>query len=145
MKKGKIINNIIIILIIIICIIVIANNFFKALRDKSYLKLEKNNRKHVEKMISYYYKPTKKIDEIAYMLGLGDWYLFLYYEDNTEQSIIINDTDGEELVEYIIKNGYNEGKVSLNKIKISFFIIVFTIIYEIIYIIINYAHKKRIM
>ena len=137
MKKSKRINNIIVIFIIIICSIVIISNFFKALENKSYLKLNEQNREYIEKMIYELYNPNKKIEKIAYMAGLGDWYLFLYYEDGTEENVLINDTDGDELIKNIVKNGYNEGTVSLNIIKISFFVIVITIIYEIIYLVIK--------
>lgn len=146
--KRKIIsklNIIIVFLIIIVCNIIIANNFIKALQYKSYLNLDNNNREYIEDRVSNYYKQVNKnIEKVAYMQGLGDWYLFLYYEDGTEENIILGDYNGEELRDYIIENGYNEGIVSWNIIKISFIIIIITIFYEIVYLSIKRYKEKNI-
>lgn len=145
--KRKIIsklNTIMVILIIIVCNIIIANNFIKALQYKSYLKLDNNNSEYIENMVSYYYKPVNKnIEKVAYMQGLGDWYLFLYYEDGTEENVILGNHSGKELRDYIVENGYNEGIVSWKKIIASFVVVGITIIYEIIYLIVQFISKKN--
>lgn len=137
------INTIIVVLIILFCTIVIKTNSKKALQCKSYLQIDSNNREYIEQIISQYYKLNGKLDKVAYMSGLGDWYLFLYYEDGTEDETFLDDVEGIELQEYIVKNGYNEGVTSWNRIKISFLIIIFTIFYEIVYLIIRNISKKK--
>lgn len=144
-KNTNKINTIIVITIIVVSIITISNNFVKALQYKSYLKIDSSNREFVEKIISENYKLKGNLVEVAYMGGLGDWYLFLYYEDGTEDQTLFGDSDMNvrPLEKYIVENGYNEGEVSWNKIKISFGAIVITIIYEITYLIIKKIKKKQ--
>ncbi len=136
------INTIIVVFIILICNIVVVTNFKKTLQWKSYLQIDSNNREYIEQMISENYKLMGKLDKVAYMGGLGDWYLYLYYEDGTEDETLLDDGECRELEEYIVKNGYNEGQASWNKIKVSLIIIIVTIFYEVLYL--SIKRKKEI-
>ena len=137
------INTIIVVFIILICIIIVVTNLKKTLQWKSYLQIDSSNRKYIEQMVSENYKLMDKLDKVAYMGGLGDWYLYLYYEDGTEDETLLDDDEGKELEEYIVKNGYNEGLASWNKIKVSFYIFIFVIIYEITYLIVRTILKRK--
>lgn len=137
------INTIIVVFIILISNIIIVTNLKKTLQWKSYLQIDSKNREYIEQMISENYKLMGKLDKVAYMGGLGDWYLYLYYEDGTEDETLLNDGEGRELEEYIVENGYNEGLASWNKIKVSFLIIIVTIFYEVLYLIIKSMLKKK--
>lgn len=136
------INKLIIVVIMIISVIAIVSNLKKVLQCKYYLKIDSSNREYIEKTISENCKLKGTLNKIAYMGGLGDWYLFMYYEDGTEDETLFSESNRnvEPLEKYIVENGYNEGKVSWNKIRISFWTIVITIIYEISYLIIR---KKK--
>lgn len=137
------INTIIVVAIILICFIIIITNFEKTIQGKIYLQIDSNNREYIEQLVSKNYKLLGKLDKVVYKGGLGDWYLYLYYENGTEDDTLLDEGIGTELREYIVKNGYNEGRASGNKIQISFFIIVVTIFYEILYIIIRRRLKKK--
>lgn len=139
------INVLVVIAIIVVSIITISNNFKKALQCKSYLQIDSSNKEYIEKIVSENYKLKGPLDKIAYMQGLGDWYLFLYYKDGTEDKTSFNDgnIDVQPLQDYIIENGYNEGNASWNKIRISFWAILIAIIYEISYLIIKKIKSKK--
>lgn len=126
-------------IVIIIGIIVISNNLTKALQHKYYLNIDSNNREYIEKIVTENYKLIGTLNGIVCMQGLGDWKLFLYYEDGKEDSITFGDSNEkvQPLHNYIMKNGYNEGEVSLNKIRIYFFATLVTIIYVVSSIIIK--------
>ena len=136
---------IIVIVVIVISINTISSNFTKALQAKYYLKVDSNNREYIEKIVTENYKLTGTLNEVAYMQGLGDWYLFLYYEDGSEgeKSFVDGNSKVEHLREYIRENGYNEGEASWTKIRISFWTIVVAIAYEIFYLRIRMRKKKR--
>lgn len=131
--------------IIVISIITISGNSTKALQAKYYLKVDSNNREYIEKIVTENYKLTGTLNEVVYMQGLGDWYLFLYYEDGTEDETTFRDGNSkvEHLREYIRENGYNEGESSWTKIRISFWTIVVAIAYEIFYLRVRMRKKKR--
>lgn len=136
-------NLIIVIAIIVISIIVIANNF--TLDGKYYLKVDSSNRQYIENMVSEKYKLKGTLNKIAYMQGLGDWYLFLYYEDGTEDYTLFGDSDSEkeEIRGYIVVNGYNEFEAKWSKVEFSFRVILVTIIYGIGYLIIRHLRRKK--
>lgn len=145
---NKIIDRlsiIIAIVIIVISIIIISRNSIKALQYKYYLKVDSNNREYIEKMVAENYKLTGTLDKVAYMGGLGDWYLFLYYKDGTEDETLFGEGNSKviPLQDYIIENGYNEGEVSWIKIKISFWTIVVVSICESIYLTLNDKEKNN--
>lgn len=145
---NKIIDRlsiIIAIVIIALSINTISRNSIKVLQYKYYLRIDSNNREYIEKIISENYKITGELDKVAYMQGLGDWYLFLYYKDGTEDETGFGDGNSKviPLQEYIIENGYNEGEVSWNKIKISFWTILIVSICESIYLIIRIIKRKN--
>lgn len=137
---------IIAIVIIVISINTISRNFIKVLQGKYYLKVDSNNSEYIEKTVAENYKLSGTLDKVAYMQELGDWSLFLYYEDGTEDKTLFGDGNSkvEHLREYIRENGYNEGEVSWNKIKISFWTIVVVSICESIYLIFRMITKKKI-
>lgn len=133
--------------IILISIITILNNFIGSIRDdKYYLKIDTSNKEYIETMVSENYKLTGTLDKVAYMQGLGDWYLLLYYKDGTEDETLFRDSNSEVgyLRDYIRENGYNESEVSYTKIKISFWTIVVVSICESIYLIFRMITKKKI-
>lgn len=138
-------NIVILIMVIVISIITISNNFKKAFQHKYYLNIDSNNKEYIQKIVSENYKLTGTLKRISCMQGLGDWYLFLYYENGTEDNTIYSDSNEkmQPLQDYIRENGYNEGKVSWNKIKISFWTTFVTIIYEISYLIIKKIRRKQ--
>lgn len=143
MSKGlKKIDTILIIAIIIVCIVVMLNNFVKALQNKYYLKINSWNRPYVENLISKNNRLKGKLNKVAYKQGLGDWDLFLYYKNGTEEQMKFGDSDknAQFLRKYIVENGYNDGKASLIKVAISFLTIVVAIIYEVSYV---FVTKKR--
>lgn len=142
-KISDIANLIIVIVIIVISIIVILNNF--TLDGKYYLKVDSSNREYIEKMVSEKCELTGTLNKIAYMQGLGDWYLFLYYEDGTEDNILFDDgdSDQEKIRTYIETNGYNEYEAKYNKIKFSFRVILIAIIYGVGYLIIKAVKRRK--
>ena len=136
---------ILVIAIIVISIITISRNSIKALQYKYYLKIDSNNREYIEKMVADNYRLTGTPAKVAYMQGLGDWDLFLYYKDGSEDKTTFGDSNKEmgPLQEYIRENGYNEGDVSWNKIKFSFWTIIVVSICESIYLIIRMLVRKK--
>lgn len=132
----------IVIAVIVISILTISNNFVKALQHKYYLDIDSNNRDYIEQIISENYKLIGRLNRIGCMQELGEWCLFLNYEHGIEDNAIFRDSDEkvQPLHNYIIENGYNEGEVSLNKIKLSFCAILGAIIYEVSYL--NIKKKK---
>lgn len=139
------INLIVIIFIIVISIITIFNNFKKVLQSKYYLEIDSNNRTYVEELISENYELKGNLNKVAYKQGLGDWYLFLYYEDGTEDKTIFGDSDIkiQPLQKYIVENGYDESIEYMVKIRISYWAIFLSIIYEICYLVIKKIKMKK--
>ncbi len=138
-------NIVVATIIIVIGIIVISNNFTKVLQHKYYLNIDSNNREYIEKIVTENYKLIGTLNEIVCMQGLGDWKLFLYYENGKEDSTTFGDSDEkvQPLHNYIMENGYNESEVSLNKIKIYFFATLTTGIYRVSFIIIKKYKLKN--
>ena len=146
MKKNAfvfIINNIIVISVIIICCIVILNNVIKSLQGKEYVIVDEKNKKYIEKIISQYQEVKGNLVRIEYMQELGDWSLWLYYDNEKIYRTSFGDSQAYEIKQYIRDNGHNEGKESWNKIKIFTAIIIIMIIYELIYICIRCANKQK--
>lgn len=137
---------IIVIVIIVMSITTISRNSIKVLQGKYYLKVDSNNREYIEKTVSENYKLSGTLDKVAYMQELGDWSLFLYYEGGKEDKTLFGDSNSkvEHLRTYIRENGYNEGEVSWNKIKVSFWTIIVVSICESMYLIFRMITKKRI-
>lgn len=106
---------IIVIIIIVMSITTISRNSIKVLQGKYYLKVDSDNREYIEKAVEENYKLSGTLDKVACMQELGDWNLFLYYEDGTEDKALFGDDNSkvEHLREYIIENGYNEGELRL--------------------------------
>lgn len=142
-RIWDIVNLIIIIVIIVISVIVIINNF--TLDFKYYLKVDSSNRQYIEKMVLEKYKLIGTLNKIAYSQGLGDWCLFLYYEDGTEDSVSFGDCDSkaEEMRGYIVANGYNEFETKWSKVYFSIRVIKITIIYGIGYLIIRSLRRRK--
>lgn len=137
---------IIVIVIIVMSITTISRNSIKVLQGKYYLKVDSSNREYIEKTVAENYKLTGTLDKVAYMQELGDWSLFLYYEDGAEDKVLFGDSNRKvgHLREYIRENGYNEGEVSWNKIKVSFWTIVLVSICESIYLMVRMMTKRKI-
>lgn len=137
---------IIVIVIIVMSITTISRNSIKVLQGKYYLKVDSNNREYIEKTVEENYKLKGNLNKVVYMQGLGDWYLFLYYEDGTKDETTFGDGNSkvEHLREYIRENGYNEGEVSWNKIKVSIWTIVVVSICVSIYLMVRMITKKKI-
>ncbi len=146
---NKVLNElstIIVINIVVLSIITISNNFEKALQNRYYLNIDLSNREYIEEIVIENNKIVMgEINKIAYQQGLGDWELLLYYENGIEDKIMFADSNRnmQSLQDYIIQNGYNEGKISSNKIKISLVAILVAIIYEISYLIIMKIKRKQ--
>ncbi len=135
-------STIIVINIIVISIITISNNLVKALQNRYYINIDSSNREYIEEIIIENNKIVMgQIYKISYQQGLGDWELILYYENGIEDKIMFNDSDKnmQFLQDYIIQNGYNEGKTSSNKVKIS----LGAIIYKVSYLVIKEVKKTK--
>lgn len=146
---NKVLNElstIIVINIVVLSIITISNNFEKALQNRYYLNIDLSNREYIEEIVIENNKIVMgEINKIAYQQGLGDWELLLYYENGIEDKIMFaySNRNMQSLQDYIIQNGYNEGKTSSNKIKISLVAILLAIIYEVSYLIIKKIKRKQ--
>lgn len=136
---------IIVIVIIVMSITTISRNSIKVLQGKYCLKVDSNNREYIEKTVAENYKLTGALDKITYMQELGDWDLFLYYKDGTEDKALFGDSNSKvgDLRDYIRENGYNESGVSSNKIKVSFWTIIVVSICESIYLMVRMTTKKK--
>lgn len=51
--------------------------------------------------------------QIGYKQGLGDWYLYIYYDDGSSEWGLLNDSMGAELRTYIRDNGQLGGMKGL--------------------------------
>lgn len=147
MKKFfDLLSIIIVIGVIIISCNVISNNFTTFMQNKYFLDINSENKEYIETMISENYKLSGTLEKVAYMQGLGDWYLFLYYDNGLEDDTLFGDSNREvqPLRDYIIQNGNNnDAFISKIKIDISIICILISIVYSIIYIIIKIKIRNK--
>lgn len=135
--------NIIIIIIVIISVISIPYNFIRWLRYSYYLKVDENNINEINALLKEEDKLPETVEKIGYMRGLGDWYLIIKYKSGFQDEIIYGEDSNTELREYIIQNGYSEGKLAGNEMAIALIIIVISAIYGSIELII-FIQKRKI-
>ena len=109
---------------LLICFVL---SFLYGLRGDVYLKIDDKNRSLVSDMCETEDIPLNgKLIQIGCKQGLGDWYLYLYYDDDSSERRILEDTIGFELRMYIRENGQIEGTkgVIVNSlVKVSAFIV----------------------
>ena len=92
---------------LLICFVL---SFLYGLRGDVYLKIDDKNRNLVSDMCETEDIPLNgKLIQIGCKQGLGDWYLYLYYDDDSSERRILEDTIGFELRMYIRENGQIEG------------------------------------
>ena len=91
MKKR--IKIFIITIIVIICLISIPFNFINLLKNVYYINIDEDDAKLVNSLINDNNLIEKPIKKIGYMAGLGDWYLFIEYEDGEKREILYDDND----------------------------------------------------
>lgn len=135
--------NIIIIIIVIISVISIPYNFIRWLRYNYYLKVDENNINEINALLKEEDKLPETVKKIGYKRGLGDWYLIIKYKSGFQDEIIYAEDSNTELREYIIQNGYSEGKLAGNEMAIALIIIVISAIYGSIELII-FIRKRKI-
>lgn len=140
MKKR--IKIFIITIIVIICLISIPFNFINLLKNVYYINIDEDDAKLVNSLINDNNLIEKPIKKIGYMAGLGEWYLFIEYEDGDKREILYDDNDNLDLKRYIIDNGYNNGKIAKIELILATIITIGCGIYGIIEIVI-YINKKR--
>lgn len=123
--------------IFISIILILAYSFFSR---KIYLTVTDKNRTTIMNMLekndivnSSEITINNDIVRIGKMQGLGDWYLYIKYNNGKEESIILDDRDSEDLYEYIGSNGSLGGTLGILT-KISITISIFAIIFIPIYV-----------
>lgn len=107
----------------IILLISIVLSFLYGLKGDVFLKIDNENRDIIIELCELQDISLKGgLVQIGCKQGLGDWYLYLCYEDGGLESEIINDTIGAELRTYIRENGQvggTKGMVVGTLIKLS--------------------------
>lgn len=140
MKKVNKYFNIFFILslicIFISIILILAYLFFSG---KIYLAITDKNRDTIMNMLekngivnSSEITINNDIVRIGKRQGLGDWYLYIKYNNGEEKSIILDDRDSEDLYKYIGSNGRYGGTLGILteiSITISIIAIIFIPIY----------------
>ncbi len=126
MKAKKVYT---IVVILMISCFFIVNNFGRALRNRQYLEIDNSNRKQVEELIGEKYLRRGNLVKIGEQQMLGDWTLYLSYDNSTEDDILFKDGEKMELRDYIKENGYADGMISGIIICISLIAILGVIIY----------------
>ncbi len=90
---------------------------YSSLFGKMYLAVNNKNRDTIIKMLEESEEISKSseiiinddIVRIGKMQGLGDWYLYIKYNNGEEKNIILDDGELGELYEYIGSNGSTLG------------------------------------
>ncbi len=126
MKAKKVYT---IVVILMISCFFIVTNFGRALRNRQYLEIDNSNRKQVEELIGEKYLRRGNLVKIGEQQMLGDWTLYLSYDNSTEDDILFKDGEKMELRDYIKENGYADGMISGIIICISLIAILGVIIY----------------
>lgn len=85
------------------------------------LKVDDSNREYIEQylILEDISELRRKLTKIADKQGLGDWTLYLYYEDGKKEERMYNDGEQRELRDYLWKNGHDEYKSAGNKMLSS--------------------------
>lgn len=120
----------------IISIAYIPSNLIMAVQSKKGIKINSSNREMMsEKILEEYYVKNYRlkgtIEKIEYMQQIGDWALYIYYTDATEEILRFNDGDGYSIRTYIEQNGYDKGKIAFRSLGITILLISFAICYAI--------------
>lgn len=102
-------------------------SFLYGLKGDVYLKIDDKNRNLVSDMCETEDIPLNgKLIQIGCKQGLGDWYLYLYYDDDSSEQRLLEDSIGFELRMYIRENGQVEGtkgEIVDSLIKVSAFVV----------------------
>lgn len=139
-KVNKCLNIIFIISLICICISIIFIIAYSFLSGKIYLSVSDKNRNQIIKMLeesesivnSSEIIINNDIVRIGKMQGLGDWYLYIKYDNEEEKSVILSDGELRELYQYIDNKGSLGGTLGVLTeifIKLSIISIIFIPIY----------------
>lgn len=130
-KVNKYFNIFFILLLICIFISIILILAYSIFSGKIYVAVTDKNRDTIMNMLekngivnSSEITINNEIVRIGKRQGLGDWYLYIKYNNGEEKSIILDDWDSEDLYKYIGSNGrYGETLGILTEISITISII----------------------
>lgn len=104
-------------------LISIGLSFLYGLKGDVFLKVDNENRGIIIEMCELEDISLKgSLTQIGCKQGLGDWYLYLYYEDGSTERDILDDTVGAELRTYIRENGQvggTKGMIAGTLVKVS--------------------------
>lgn len=139
---NKLLKVLFIIALILIPICIILTIYY-AFLGKTYLKVNSKNEETILKMLEENENIAikGKIKEIGKMQGLGDWYLYIIYEDGSQEETILDDGDLHELYMYIKHNGKLAGTKGII-VHYIFIISVGIVIIYALYKICMYINKK---
>lgn len=123
-------------LLIPICIILL---IYYSFPGKVYLKVTSKNENAILRMLNQgtEIKVESKIKKIGNMQGLGEWILYLEYENGYKEEKILDDDELHDLYMYINQNG-SKGKI----IKYTLIIFIFDIIIYRIYLLMRNQKKE---
>lgn len=143
MKKTNRYFKILFIIAIILIPICFCIYFQYALIGKKYVKVNNQNENEILKMLeeSNSIQIKGKIKEIGNMQGLGDWYLYIRYEDGSQEEEIFDDGDSFELYQYIKHNGILAGTKGMI-VKYTLYTSVGIVIVYLLYKISMHINKK---
>lgn len=114
-------------------VLVVAYSFFSA--GRVYVTVNDKNRESILKMLKKFESEViinNDIVRIGKMQGLGDWYLYIKYDNGEEKAILLDDGNFRDLYKYIGSNGSYGGILGIlteTSIKISIISIFFMPIY----------------
>lgn len=138
-KVNKCFNIIFIILLICLFISIPFIIAYSFLSGKIYLSVSDKNRNQIITMLesenilnSSEVMINNDIVRIGKMQGLGDWYLYIKYDNGEEKSVILNDGELRDLYQYIDSNGSFGGTLGILTeifINLSIISIIFIPIY----------------
>lgn len=139
MKIKETLKEIFILILVLLNIISIAyipSNLLTALQSPKAIKVNSLNRGIIsQKILEEYdvenYKLKGSIERVEYRQLLGEWLLYIYYTDSTEETIGFRDSEGRSIRDYIDENGYDKGKFAFIILVASVILILFSIGYAI--------------
>lgn len=145
-KLNKYFNIFFIISLICIITSIILIITYSFVSEKTYLTVNKKNINTIVEMLeknehivnSSEIKINKDIVRIGKMQGLGDWYLYIKYNNKVEVTTILGDGESRDLYQYISENGSfggNFGIITKLSIIISVAFIPIYVTFKICYVI----------
>ena len=97
------------------------------LKGEVFLKVDNDNKNLIWEMCEIQdISLNGELSQIGYQQGLGDWYLYIYYDDGSSERRLLDAPIGAELRSYLRENGQvggMKGLIAKYLIKISALII----------------------